>query len=96
MFKIYHDCGFVRVDETRNLIEFKRGGSCICASDYPFWKRPQDCKHTGIKTRSIVKIDRIKKANKWTRNRYFRELVKKMTIKQMKNMYIYNSNNKMF
>ena len=47
-------------------------------------------------TRSIVKIDRIKKANKWTRNRYFRELVKKMPIKQMKNMYIYNSNNKMF
>ena len=96
MFQIYHNCGFVSVDETRKLTEFKRGESCICASDCPFWKRSQDCKHTGIKTRSIVKTGRIKKANKWTRNRYFRELVKKMTIKQMKNMYIYNNNNKMF
>ena len=61
MFKIYHNCGFVSVDETRKLIEFKRGESCICASDCPFWKRSQDCKHTGIKTRSIVKTGRIKR-----------------------------------
>ena len=61
MFKIYHDCGFVSVDETRKLIEFKRVESCICAGDCPFWKRLQDCKYTGIKIRSIVKTDRIKK-----------------------------------
>ena len=58
MFKIYHGCGLVNVDGTRKLIKFERGERCIWASDYPFWKRLQDCKHTGIKTRSIVKRDR--------------------------------------
>ena len=76
MFKIYHGRGLVNVDGTRKLIELERGERCICASDYRFWKRPQDCEHTGVKARSVVKRDRLKKADKWTRNRYFRELVK--------------------
>ena len=65
------------VDGTRKLIEFERNERCICVSDYPFWKRPQDWEHTGVNARSVVKRDRIKKADKWTRNRYFREMDKK-------------------
>ena len=55
-----------------------------------FWKRPQDCEHTGEETRSVIKreinvlvIDIF--AN-WIRKT-------QMTIKQMKNTYIYNNNN---
>ena len=57
-FKIYHGCSLVNFDGARTLIEFERGERCICASDYLFWKRPQDCKHTGIKTRSVAKRGR--------------------------------------
>ena len=53
MLKIYHVCSLKNVDGTRKLIEFERGERCICASNYLFWKRPQDCE-----TRSVVNRDR--------------------------------------
>ena len=77
MFKIYHGCDLVNVDGTRKLIEFERGERCIRASDYPFWKSLEDCEHTGVKIRYVIRRDRLKKADKWTRNRYFCKLDKK-------------------
>ena len=64
MFNIYHSCELVNVDGTRKLIDFERGESCIRASDYPFWKRPEDSEHTDVRTRSVVKRDRLKKVDK--------------------------------
>ena len=80
------------------MIEFERSERSIRASNYPLWKRPQDCEHTGIKTRSVVKRDRLKKPINGLAIDIFANWIRKMhmTIKQMKNMYIYNNSNKIF
>ena len=80
------------------MIEFERSERSIRASNYPLWKRPQYCEHTGIKTRSVVKRDRLKKSINGLVIDIFANWIRKMqmTIKQMKNMYIYNNNNKIF
>ena len=64
MFNIYHSCELVNVDGTRKLIDFERGERCIRARDYPFWKRLEDCEHIDVRTRSVVKRDRLKKVDK--------------------------------
>ena len=55
-----------------------------------FWKRPQDCEHTGEETRSVIKMEInvlvIDIFANWIRKT-------QMTIKQMKNTYIYINNN---
>ena len=74
MYKFYHSCGFVNADGTRKLIKFWNGEKCICATDNPFLKRPQDCEFIGVQKRAMVNRDRLERATKWTINRYLHQL----------------------
>ena len=50
--KIYHGCFTKNKDGTNTLIE--KGKTCICPTDKPFWKYPEDVS-SGIKTRAQEK-----------------------------------------
>ena len=41
--KIYHGCATRYSNGERNLIEFKKGERCICATSNPFGKKPNTC-----------------------------------------------------
>ena len=68
MYKIYHGCGLVNTDGTRKLLETDK--KCYWVTSKPFCKYPQDCTD-GVKTRAVLKRNRLAKASKLDIKRYF-------------------------
>ena len=72
--KIYHGCGLVNTNGTRKLLETVE--KCDWATSRSFWKYPQDCTN-GVKTRAVIKRNRLAKASKREIKEYFRKIKNK-------------------
>ena len=69
---LYHGCWTVFEDGTRCLIKSNWGG-CICPTDDPFWKRPQD-----VESRVEILTEEMDK--KLASKRYIKNYFKKLEL----------------
>ena len=68
--RIYHGCFTRNQDGTKRLIKKKNRG-CLCPTNKPFWKYPQDIP-SGVENRSQEKNKKLVKKKGY--NRYFRQV----------------------
>ena len=57
--KIYHGCNTCYANGERSLIDFEKGERWICATSYPFWRKPNTFyrmqTRESTKTRQLIK-----------------------------------------
>ena len=57
--KIYHGCATRYANGKKKLIDFEKGERCICATSYPFWRKPNTLyrmqKRKSTKNRQLIK-----------------------------------------